>query len=114
MITEVGVFGLKPVGHGDGREAEFIGGYVAAVDVHHFGRFDRSVYEVFVGGVERVVDFEVFHRPKHGPGHLNVAVEVSCVGGDSHSADAAACEYAVASVAKSSPFLILSNSSCDF
>ena len=82
LVAEVGVFGLEPVGQGDGRDAEFVGGDVAGVDVHHLRRFDRSVNEVFVGWIERVVDLEVFRRPKHGAGHVDVAVEVSCEGGD--------------------------------
>src|SRR5277367_5860636 len=35
LVAEIGVLRFEPVGQSDGREAEFIGGDVAGVDVHH-------------------------------------------------------------------------------
>ena len=58
LIAEIGVERLEPRGHADGGCAAAVGNDVAVVNVHHVGRFDERVVEIFVGGVEGMIDLE--------------------------------------------------------
>lgn len=59
LIAEVPVLRLEPPWKLNGSRAAAIEQDVAAVDVHQFRRFDRSMDEVLVGWVEGVVNLEV-------------------------------------------------------
>lgn len=58
LIAEVAIQRLEILGQGDPDFAIRVHRGDAVVDVHHVGRFDEGVVEIFVSGIERIVDFE--------------------------------------------------------
>jgi hypothetical protein len=58
LIPEIRVERFEPTGHRHDGGAAAVGDDIAIVDVHHVRRFDERVVEVFVGGIERMIDFE--------------------------------------------------------
>src|SRR5580700_36512 len=58
LITEVAIQSLKISGEGDPRGSVGVKRRQAVIDIHHVGRLDEGVVEIFVGGIERVVDLE--------------------------------------------------------
>src|SRR5271167_5136456 len=95
LISKIGVLRLEPIRQLDRRHAQLVGDYIAGVDIHHFRRFHGSVNQVFVRGIERVVDLEILGSAEDGAGYVDVAVEVSGKTCDSYSANAAGCVDAV-------------------
>src|SRR5215471_5686134 len=68
LIPEVAVDCLEPIGQRDYGVARLIGGDITGIDVQDFGRFDSSMIEILVIGIERMVDSEVL-----SPGYHQVA-----------------------------------------
>ena len=58
LIAKVAVESFEPLRQRDDGITIGIGDDVAVVDVHHVGRFDGRVRQIFVGGVERIIDLE--------------------------------------------------------
>jgi hypothetical protein len=58
LIAEVAIQRLEIFGQGDPDVAVGVQRRDTVVDVHHVGRFDERVIEIFIGGVEGIVDFE--------------------------------------------------------
>src|SRR5208282_803915 len=75
-IAEVGVQRLKPIRQFDRCLALSIGRDIAGVDVHHLRRFDRSVNQVFVCWIQRMVDLEVLGASSDRTSDLYVAGEI--------------------------------------
>ena len=90
LITEIRVESFKPCGHRDDGRATAVGNDVAIVDVHHVGRFDEGMVEVFVSGIEGMVDFEGSSRLRKVAGNMYVSVEYT---GERAGAAASLGEY---------------------
>jgi hypothetical protein len=58
LIAEIAIECLEPFGQLDRCLAACVRGDVAVVDIHHVGRFDKGVIEMFIRRIERVVDLE--------------------------------------------------------
>src|SRR5215831_6471381 len=79
LISEVAVDCLEPVGHRHDSVAGLVGGYVARIDVQDLRRFDSSMIEILVIGIERMVDSEVLSPGYHQVARDgNVAEKIAC------------------------------------
>src|ERR1700733_318391 len=79
LITEIGVESLEPRGHGDDGCATAVGDHVAVVDVHHVGRFDEGVVEIFVRGIEWMIDLKGAAGFAERASNIHVAIEIAGV-----------------------------------
>src|SRR4029077_11305391 len=59
LVAEVGVHSLEPFRKPDVGRAAAVESSVSGVEVHHFGGLHRSVIQVLVAWVERMIDAEV-------------------------------------------------------
>jgi hypothetical protein len=81
LIAEVGVERLKPLRQLDGRQPLAIRGDGTVVDIFHLRRTNRGVEEILVGGIERVVHFDLRAHSVKRTGDFYVALEVPRVEG---------------------------------
>src|SRR5262245_29859638 len=77
LIAELAVERLEPIRQDYFGCALAIERDDAVVDVHHIGRFDDRVREVFVFGIERMVDLERAGGLRQEPCHVNPADEIT-------------------------------------
>src|SRR5262249_13391585 len=75
LVAEVAVERLEVIGQSHGRFAVGAGRYDAVVDVHHIGRFDERVVEIFVGRIERMVNLERAAEFREVADDVHVAAE---------------------------------------
>ena len=76
LVAEVAVEGLEVIGHLYRGGTVRVDASLAVVDVHHLGRFHERVVEVFVVGIERMVDLERASALGERAGHVGVSGEV--------------------------------------
>src|ERR1700691_231526 len=58
LIAEIRIERFEPIWHRHDGSVAGVGDDCAVVNVLHVRRFDEGVVEVFVGGIERMIDFE--------------------------------------------------------
>src|SRR4030095_14553630 len=75
LIAELAVERFEPIWQRNHGGAVFAEGDDAVVDVHHIGRFDERVIQVFVFGIERMVNLERAHGFRKGPGDIDLSDE---------------------------------------
>jgi hypothetical protein len=77
LIPEITIERLKPIRKIDLCLSASIENDHSVVDVFHLRRFDRSMQQVLVSWVERVVDFEILGASEDSPGDVDVSVEIT-------------------------------------
>src|ERR1035437_2952436 len=76
LIPVVAIQGLEPFRKVDAGGATPVESDVAGVNVHHLGRLHRSVVEVFIRRVERVIDPEIFDPRDNYPCDQEICIDV--------------------------------------
>src|SRR5260370_15220230 len=66
LVAEVLVQRLEVIRQCHPGLAFAVDGHHTIVDVFHLGRFNRGMIEVLVGGIKRIVNFEVFGSSRNG------------------------------------------------
>src|SRR3984957_5453224 len=79
LIAEIGIQSLEPRGHADHRCAAAVGDDVTVIDIHHVGRFDEGMIEIFVRRIERMIDLKGAAGLAETASDGNVALEISRV-----------------------------------
>src|SRR5580698_6382940 len=116
LIAEFGVQSLEPHGHADDGCAAAVGDGIAVIDIHHVGRFDEGMVEVFIRGIERMIDLEGTTGLAERANNVHIALEISrdhpdgafCVNSDATCAATSlsgspVCVYAVTTKYASAP-----------
>jgi hypothetical protein len=76
LIAEIGVEGFKPCRHRDNCRATAVCDDVAVINVHHVGRFDEGVVEIFIGRIEWMIDLKGAPGLAEIAGNVHVASEI--------------------------------------
>src|ERR1700733_517317 len=82
LIAEVPIQSFEIIRQSNPNRALRVENRNPVVDVHHVRRFDKRVIEIFVGGIERVVDLERTTALAQVASDVDIAVDV-----DSHRRD---------------------------
>src|SRR6516165_291455 len=78
LVAKVAVDGPEPIGKRDHCFTVGVKHHVAVVNVQHVGRFHERVIEVFVRGIQRMVDLEGTGILEQGSVNIDVAPKIPC------------------------------------